>query len=101
MFRKVFRGDPVVATQQLNAPPAQRSDRYHVTVEQYINFRRNGFAVVPQLVDANDVAELRQHTDDLMQGKLPEQRQTMAQRELGKDTGVTGQGLEAPPPELS
>ncbi len=91
----------MTATEQSSAQSEEQFGRYQVTVEQYIGFRRNGFAVVPQLVDAKDIAELRQHTDDLMQGKLPEQRLTMADRDLGKDTGVTGQGLEAPPEHLS
>jgi len=78
-----------------------RRDRYHVTVQQYIAFRRDGFLVVPGLVLAQDLAELRQHTDDLMQGKLPEQRaKRMADRDLDKDGGVTCQDLEAPPEHL-
>jgi ectoine hydroxylase-related dioxygenase (phytanoyl-CoA dioxygenase family) len=36
-----------------------------------------------------------------MQGRLPEQRQAMADRDLSKDGGVTVQGLEAPPAHLS
>src|SRR5439155_9619427 len=45
--------------------------------------------------------ELRQHTEDLMQGRLPEQQSRMAERDVAQDTGTTGQGLEAPPAELS
>jgi ectoine hydroxylase-related dioxygenase (phytanoyl-CoA dioxygenase family) len=36
-----------------------------------------------------------------MQGRLPEQRITMAERDLARDGGVTIQGLEAPPEHLS
>ena len=72
-----------------------------MTVEQYARFRCNGFLVVPKLVSDRDVAELRQHTDDLMQGRLPEQRATMSQRDVEHDNGVTLQGLEAPPADLS
>jgi hypothetical protein len=76
-------------------------DRYRVTVQQYIAFRRDGFLIVPGLVPEEDIAQLRQHTDDLMQGKLPEQRdKLMADRDLAKDGGVTCQGLEAPPAHL-
>jgi ectoine hydroxylase-related dioxygenase (phytanoyl-CoA dioxygenase family) len=77
-------------------------DRYRVTVEQYRAFRRDGFVVVRGLVSAGEVGELRGHTEELMQGRLPEQRGAeMAGRDVGKDTGVTGQQLEAPPAHLS
>lgn len=72
-----------------------------VTVDQYTRFRRDGFLVVPQLVGAVEVAELRRHTDDLMQGRLPEQTATMTSRNLAGDNGVTIQQLEAPPANLS
>src|SRR3954467_6819304 len=76
-------------------------ERYRVTVQQYSAFRRDGFLVVPGLVSPQDVAVLRQHTDDLMQGKLPEQSgKRMEERDLEKDGGVTCQGLEAPPEHL-
>src|SRR5580765_2202515 len=79
----------------------ERTDRYHVTVADYIRFRRDGFLIVRDLVPQDDVAELRQHTEDLMQGKLPQQSKEMAQRDLSKDHGVTVQALEAPPADLS
>jgi ectoine hydroxylase-related dioxygenase (phytanoyl-CoA dioxygenase family) len=77
------------------------AERYRVTVEQYSHFRRWGFLVVPQLVSQGDIAELRQHTDDLMQGRLPEQQTVMADRDLRADRGVTVQSLEALPAHLS
>jgi phytanoyl-CoA hydroxylase len=81
------------------APPAQS---YRVSVEQYVTFRRKGFLVVPGLVSSEEIAELREHTEDLMQGRLPEQRGSrMAERDTGRDGGVTMQGLEAPPEHLS
>ena len=77
-------------------------DRYQVSVEEYIRYRKDGFLIVRGLVSDADVAELRQHTDDLMQGRLPEQRGTrMKDRDPRKDTGVTVQGIEAPPEHLS
>src|SRR4051812_18424733 len=85
---------------QASLNPA-RTDRYQVSVAQYINFRRDGFLIVPQLVSKDDIAELRQHTDDLMQGKLPQQQRRMAERDTAKDGGVTIQDLEAPPENLS
>jgi len=71
--------------------------RYHVSIDQYRSFRRDGFLVVRDLVPPADVAELRQHTDDLMQGRLPEQKDQMGSRDPSKDHGVTCQPLEAPP----
>lgn len=86
----------------LASPPASDLDqRTHVTIEQYRNFRRDGFLVFPQLVSQEEVAELRQHTEDLMQGKLPQQQSQMQKRDVKGDTGLTGQGLEAPPEDLS
>lgn len=80
----------------------ERPDRYRVSVAEYRAFRRDGFLMVRGLVSEEDVQELRQHTDDLMQGRLPEQGQrTMAERDPRGDTGVTIQGLEAPPDHLS
>jgi len=76
-------------------------DRYPVTVEQYSHFRRWGFLVVPQLICQNDIAELREHTEELMEGRLPQQRSVMADRDTSRDHGVTIQELEAPPKHLS
>jgi ectoine hydroxylase-related dioxygenase (phytanoyl-CoA dioxygenase family) len=78
-----------------------RTDRYLVTTEQYRHFRQWGYLVVPQLVSPEDIAELRRHTDVLMQGKLPEQSRQMEARDTNTDRGVTMQTLEAPPAHLS
>src|SRR5688572_9813597 len=51
-------------------------NRVPVTAEQHTTFPRNGFVVIRGLVPPDDIAALRQHTDDLMQGRLPEQRGT-------------------------
>jgi len=81
---------------------ADTAERYPVTVDQYIRFRRDGFLVVRGLVSQEDVGELRHHTEELMQGRLPEQQgAVMGERDLSKDAGVTIQGLEAPPAHLS
>jgi ectoine hydroxylase-related dioxygenase (phytanoyl-CoA dioxygenase family) len=74
--------------------------RYQVSVDQYITFRRQGFLVVPGLASPDEVAELREHTEQLMQGKLPEQ----AGHTLEKGnhaSGVATQRLAAPPEHLS
>ncbi len=82
--------------------PAAIHTKYRLTVDQYRAFRRDGFLIVRGLVSPAEVAELRQHTFDLMQGKLPEQQgHNMAGRDPNKDSGVTVQGLEAPPDHLS
>ena len=74
---------------------------YRVSVDEYRSFRQNGFVAVRGLVSEDEIAELRAHTDDLMQGRLPEQQSQMSPRDVTRDTGVTGQGLEAPPAHLS
>lgn len=85
----------------LEAPLREASQRYQVLVEEYVRFRRDGFVIVRGLVSPDEIAELRQHTEDLMQGNLPEQRGTMSERDLSRDHGVTVQGLEKPPEHLS
>jgi hypothetical protein len=50
-----------------------RYERFGVSVDQYSHFRRWGYLVVPGLLTPEDVDELQQHTEDLMQGQLPEQ----------------------------
>ena len=75
---------------------------YRVSVEEYITFRRQGFLVVRGLLGEAEVDELRTHTEDLMQGQLPEQQgTTLADRDPTKDSGTTMQALEAPPAHLS
>ncbi len=83
--------------------PAQTgSDRTLVSVDQYARFKRDGFLVVRGLVSPEQIAELKQHTEDLMQGRLPEQQgRLMAERDLQRDGGVTVQDLESPPVHLS
>ena len=93
--------EPASPLERLRTVGGKRYERYRVSAEQYRQFRANGFLVVRGLVDADDVAELRQHTEDLMQGRLPEQNRPMADRDPSKDTGTTGQGLEAPPEHLT
>jgi ectoine hydroxylase-related dioxygenase (phytanoyl-CoA dioxygenase family) len=80
--------------------PTQTHSRYHVSVEEYMTFRRQGFLVVRGLVSPEEVAELKQHTEDLMQGRLPEQ--SGRNLNLGDhETGVATQTLAAPPEHLS
>ena len=83
------------------ATTLERTDRYRVSVEEYRTFRRQGFLVVRGLVAPSEVEELHRHTEDLMQGRLPEQQARMSERDVSRDGGVTCQGLEAPPEHLS
>ena len=78
-----------------------RADRYQVSVQEYITYRQQGFLVVPGLVAPEEIQELLEHTDDLMQGRLPEQQAQMPERDTGKDGSITIQPLEAPPAHLS
>ncbi len=80
--------------------PIEPFTHYQVSVEEYITFRRQGFLVVRGLVSPAEVAELRHHTEDLMQGRLPEQQGTRL--DLGDHaSGVATQTLAAPPDHLS
>ena len=90
--------EPQTATNDVSQ---ERTDRYRVSVEEYINFRKYGYLVVRGLVSPDEVAELRRHTEDFMQGRLPEQQSRMTERDPSGDSGVSMQGLEAPPEHLS
>jgi ectoine hydroxylase-related dioxygenase (phytanoyl-CoA dioxygenase family) len=80
------------------AEPVQRQ-RVGVTVDQYRSFRRDGFVVVPGVVSPAEVDELRQHTEDLMAGRLPEQQGAATARQNGDGVDVTHFGK--PPEDLS
>lgn len=90
--------EPAAIDNAIYALPAH--DRYSVSVDEYVKFRRDGFLVVRNLVSPAEIAELRRHTDDLMQGKLPQQTRQM---DAGSkpESGTAVQGLEAPPAHLS
>lgn len=76
-------------------------ERYRVSVDEYRRFQRDGFVVVRNLVAPEEIEELRQHTEDLMQGKLPQQSSQMSERDINSDSGTRDQALEAPPEHLS
>lgn len=104
MWRPITGAAHVTATLAHAHPflDPERYPRYPVTVAQYAAFRRDGYLVVRDLVPPQDIEELRQHTADLMAGRLPEQRGTrMAERDVTRDRGVSAQGIEAPPEHLS
>jgi len=76
-----------------------RHDRLGVTIDQYRSFRRDGFVVVPGVVSREEVDELRQHTQDLMDGKLVEQQDAAVPKVHGDGVEVTEFGK--PPENLS
>lgn len=43
---------------------------YRVSVEQYVQFRRDGFLIVRGLVAPHEVEELKAHTEELMYGRI-------------------------------
>jgi len=52
------------------AQPSTRRDPFRISVEEYIQFRRDGFLVVRGLVARDEVEELLAHTEDLMHGRI-------------------------------
>ncbi len=86
----------------LTAPTTPTRTPYQLSVAEYTAFRQQGFLVVRGLLDADEVRELREHTEDLMQGRLPEQAATaLDRRDTRGDAGVSVQELAAPPADLS
>ncbi len=80
---------------------SSRTDRLPVTVEQYVRFRRDGFLVVRGVVSPAEVAELKRHTEDLMQGRLPEQQASKAKHHDSSGGAVVVNDFGAPPEHLS
>jgi chlorinating enzyme len=64
-------------------PAAKTYERYRVSVKEYVTFHEQGFLIVRGLVPPEDVAELAQHVDDLIFGR------------------IDVPGLEPPPPGAS
>src|SRR5437870_11950251 len=66
-------GHAMITTPMPTLTHPKPSERYRVSVEEYRTFRRQGFLVVPGLVVPAEIEELCRHTEELMQGRLPEQ----------------------------
>jgi hypothetical protein len=49
------------------------SSSYQVTIDEYRQYRRDGYVVIRGLVPPADIQELKDHTEDLMQGRVPQQ----------------------------
>ena len=43
---------------------------YRVSVDEYVTFRSQGFVIVRDLIDQQDVKELLDHTEDIMYGRV-------------------------------
>ena len=91
----------VVASTESSSTTPLTHDPCHVSVEEYMTFRRQGFLVVRNLVSADDVLELKNHTHDLMMGALPEQAGTVLDPTSDQSSGTAVQALKAPPDHLS
>jgi hypothetical protein len=74
---------------------------YRVSVDEYKRFRQKGILVVRGLVSPEEIAELRTHTEDLMQGRLPEQQDHQLDGPHSGPSGTAVQALAAPPAHLS
>ena len=75
--------------------------RYLVSAAQYKAFRRDGFLIARGVVPPAEVAQLREHTEALMQGDLPEQKQAAATRTGSSGGAVVMNEFGAPPAHLS
>lgn len=53
----------------MSTTPATRTDRYHVSVDEYVFYQAHGYLVVKGLVSAEEIAELVAHTDNLRYGR--------------------------------
>jgi len=62
---------------------SENRQRYRVSVQEYVTFHEQGFLVVRGLISPEEVEELRQHTEDLIYGR------------------IEVPGLEPPPPGAS
>ena len=58
-------------------------DRYRIGVQDYIDYHRDGYLVVRELVPDTEVEEIRRHTEELMSGR------------------IVIDGIEPPPPGLT
>ena len=46
---------------------------YQVSIDEFRRYRRDGYLVVRGLIPPADIQELREHTEQLIEGKLPQQ----------------------------
>jgi phytanoyl-CoA hydroxylase len=49
---------------------SENRQRYRVSVQEYVTFHEQGFLVVRGLISPEEVEELRQHTEDLIYGRI-------------------------------
>lgn len=91
----------ITADRNQKATTDKSFDRYQVSIDQYVSFRRDGFLIVRGLVSADEARELREHTEDLMNGRLPEQQAAANQPPNRGSDGVVVNHFGAPPAHLS
>lgn len=72
-----------------------------VSVEQYRQFRREGYLIVEDLFSQNEVAQLKIHADNVVLGRIPWQRGSMPVRNTAADDGTSCQPLARAPDGLS
>jgi ectoine hydroxylase-related dioxygenase (phytanoyl-CoA dioxygenase family) len=75
--------------------------RVSVAVEQYRQFRRDGYLIVDDLLSQEDVSRLKHHADDIVQGRMPWQSRSMPVRNTAADDGTSCQPLARAPDGIS
>jgi chlorinating enzyme len=63
-------GDVLPAGERAPVKPLPSYERYRLSVQEYVTFHQQGFLIVRGLVSAEDVADLRKHSEDLMHGRI-------------------------------
>jgi len=61
---------PDAAPEAVAVQPLRPYERYRMSVREYVTFQQHGFLIVRGLVPAADVAELKQHSEDLIYGRI-------------------------------
>ena len=58
-----------MTTKDISLPDSSKTYQpYHVSVQEYVTFREQGFLVVPSLVSLDEVRELNEHMDRILAG---------------------------------
>lgn len=81
----------MTATEQ---PAPRVYEKYRVSVEQYRQFREQGFLVVKGLIPPEDVQELNDYTDDLLAGRRNIEG-ALIMKDLGKKPNAPQEWLRA------
>ena len=49
---------------------SERRERYRVSVDEYVRFNEQGFLIVRGLLTPDEVAEIKEHSEDLLHGRV-------------------------------